>query len=183
MEATMQPRIEPPSGKERRRVSLLKRILGLVGSDQLPAPEQSESLAPIEARLETLEPDAARYIAAFAYILARVAHADLAIDDDEVTEIRNRVASLAGLDEEAAGLVAEIARTQVGNLGGTDNYTVTREFRKMSSPAQRVQLLECLHAVGAADGSISTAESRAIVSIAEELGLTRQDASGLPGVR
>jgi uncharacterized tellurite resistance protein B-like protein len=64
-------------------------------------------------------------------------------------------------------------------LGGTENYVVTREFRRISTPLQRAQLLECLYAVTAADGTISTAESREIANVAEELGFTRAEANAL----
>ena len=83
------------------------------------------------------------------------------------------------LSRDSFSYCREIARTQARSLGGTDNYRVTREFRRISSREQRVQLLECLHAVAAADGSISTAESRAILSIAEELGLRRPDVNAV----
>ena len=156
-------------------MSLLKRILGLSGGDAAPAAVASQSLTEIESQLGQLESEQARYTAAFAFVLARVAHADLSIDDVEVAEIRTRVAALAGLQAEQAELVAEIARTQARQLGGTDNYTVTREFRSRSSREQRVQLLECLHAVAAADGSISSAEGAEIRSIGEELGFTRNE--------
>jgi uncharacterized tellurite resistance protein B-like protein len=52
---------------------------------------------------------------------------------------------------------------------------VTREFRRTSTPIQRAQLLECLYAVTAADGTISSAESREIAILAEELGFTRAE--------
>jgi len=64
-------------------------------------------------------------------------------------------------------------------LGGTENYVVTREFRKMSTLEQRGQLLQCLYAVAAADGTISSIESSEIVGIAEELGFTRAEANAL----
>jgi uncharacterized tellurite resistance protein B-like protein len=75
--------------------------------------------------------------------------------------------------------VVEIAKSQARVLGGTENYVVTREFRRISSPEQRGQLLECLYAVAAADGSISTIESQEIQSIADELGFTRAEANAL----
>lgn len=73
----------------------------------------------------------------------------------------------------------EIAKSQARLLGGTENYVVTREFRRIATREQRAQLLSCLHAVAAADGTISGAESQEIVSIAEELGFTRQEANAL----
>jgi uncharacterized tellurite resistance protein B-like protein len=64
-------------------------------------------------------------------------------------------------------------------LGGTENYVVTREFRENSTLEQRGQLLQCLYAVAAADGTISSVESSEIVGIAEELGFTRMEANAL----
>ena len=66
-------------------------------------------------------------------------------------------------------------------LGGTENYVVTREFRRMSTREQRGELLQCLYAVAAADGTISSAESAEIVAIGEELGFTRAEANSLRG--
>ncbi|MGH7287745.1 MAG: TerB family tellurite resistance protein [Myxococcota bacterium] len=56
---------------------------------------------------------------------------------------------------------------------------MTREFRRGSTPEQRGQLLACLYAVTAADGTISSAESREIANVAEELGFTRAEANAL----
>ena len=56
---------------------------------------------------------------------------------------------------------------------------MTREFREISTPEQRGQLLQCLYAVAAADGTISSVESSELVGIAEELGFTRAEANAL----
>jgi len=160
----------------------LLRFLGLRPSDR-PTPDEAEtdSVRRIAARLENLDPQVAKYLAAFAYVLARVAHADLEIDGTETLEMQERVRRLGKLSDEEAVLAVEIAKSQARVLGGTENYVVTREFRRISSPAQRRQLLECLYAVAAADGSISSIEAQEIQSIAEELGLTRAEANALRG--
>jgi uncharacterized tellurite resistance protein B-like protein len=75
----------------------------------------------------------------------------------------------------------QIAVSQARNLGGTENYMVTREFRQTSTREQRGALLQCLYAVAAADGTISGVESSEIVSIADELGFTRAEANSLRG--
>ena len=56
---------------------------------------------------------------------------------------------------------------------------MTREFRNIASKPQRAQLLQCLFAIAAADGSISGVESAEIHAIAEELGFTRAEANAL----
>ena len=53
------------------------------------------------------------------------------------------------------------------------------ESAQLLKTQQRGKLLECLFAVAAADGSITSPESGEIVAIAEELGFTRAEANAL----
>ncbi|MFP8876366.1 MAG: TerB family tellurite resistance protein [Myxococcota bacterium] len=158
----------------------LLRFLGIKGAER-DSRGESETVQRIAAKLDRLTPEEARYLAAFAYVLARIAHADLRIDEAETSEIQRIATELAGLSEAEATLVVEIAKSQARSLGGTQDYLVTREFRKISTRAQRGKLLQCLYAVAAADGTISTEESAEIVLIGEELGFTRAEANSLRG--
>jgi len=158
-------------------VSLLKRFLGLDVDDVGSPP--SPGLDRIIAELEGLPPERARYLAAFACVLARVAHADLNVEEAEVTAMRRATASLGNLSEREAALAVEIAVEHTIEYGGTQNYLVTREFKELASREQRFALVECLFAVGAADGTISTTESGEVSKIAEELGLSRSETLGL----
>jgi uncharacterized tellurite resistance protein B-like protein len=133
----------------------------------------------IAAQLERLEPAAAKQLACFAYVLARVANADLAIDESETAEMERIVRSLASLSEGEAALVVQIAKTQAHVLGDTENYVVTREYRRVSTREQRGRLLQCVYAVAAADGTISGVEASVIGAIAEELGFTRAESNAL----
>jgi len=161
-------------------MSSLLRFLGLRSSETAAAePAETDSVRRIAARLDKLDPQIAKYLAAFSYVLARVAHADLEIDEAETNKMQEIVQEVGRLSEEEAVLVVEIAKSQTRVLGGTENYVVTREFRRVSTPEQRGRLLECLYAVAAADGSISTVEAQEIRSIAEELGLSREEANSL----
>jgi len=155
----------------------LLRFIGLEG--RRAGTGDTETVRRIAANLDALPPERARYLAAFAYVLARVAFADLRIDETETAKMQEIVSSHAELPDGAAALVVEIAKSQAKLLGGTENYVVTREFVKISTREQRADLLRCLFAIGAADGSISSAESAEIASIAEELGFTRSEVNGL----
>jgi uncharacterized tellurite resistance protein B-like protein len=157
----------------------LLRFLGLGGSGAPQDRGDTETVRRIAGKLERLDPTLARYLACFAYVLARVAHADLEIDASEGREMERIVREQASLGESEAALVVEIAKTQARLLGGTENYVVTRTFRDVSSREQRAQLLHCLFAVAAADGSISGVENAEINAIAEELGFTRPEANAL----
>jgi uncharacterized tellurite resistance protein B-like protein len=160
-------------------MSLLK-FLGIEGiAKQARERGDTASVRRIAAQLERLEPDDAKFLASFAYVLARVASADLKITEEETAEMERLVTLLASLSEGEAALVVQIAKTQSNVLGDTENYVVTREFRRIASREQRVHLLQCLYAVAAADGTISGGETSVIASIAEELGFTRAEANAL----
>ena len=51
------------------------------------------------------------------------------------------LAAISDLSESEIALAVEIAKSQARLLGGTENYIVTREFRAISTPEQRGQLL------------------------------------------
>lgn len=127
----------------------------------------------IVGQLEALAPDRAAFIAGFAYILARVANADLDISDAEAAEIEQLVMAQGGLSEAEAVLVVGIARTQARLEGATEDFLVTRRWREISTVEQRQQLLACLFAVAiAGDETISAEENTEIRQISDELGFT-----------
>ena len=156
----------------------LMRFLG-IGKEESTGSGETETVRRIAGQLDRLPADKAKYLATFAYVLARIAHADLEIDDSEVTEMERIVKTLAHLSEAESALVVQIAKSQAQHLGGTENYVVTREFRQSASKGQRAELLECVYAVAAADGTITGDEQAEILQIAEELGFTRPEANAL----
>lgn len=58
---------------------------------------RADSVREIVPALDRLEPEKARFIAAFAYLLSRVAHADLDISSQETRAMEELVADHAGL--------------------------------------------------------------------------------------
>ena len=82
---------------------------------------ETETVRRIADQLDRLEPEQAKYLAAFAYVLARVANADLRIDESETAEMERIAVNLAHLSAGEASLVVEIAKSQTRMLGGTVN--------------------------------------------------------------
>ena len=154
--------------------SILK-VLGLGGTAETAPERSTETVRKIVSELEAMDADRARYVAAFAYILGRVAHADLHISELETRKMEEIVHSLGHLPEDQSVLVVQIAKSQNRLFGGTENFLVTREFLEISSPDQRQELLDCLFAVSAADESISGVEEAQIRQIASELGFSHRD--------
>ena len=159
----------------------LRNILGLETQErpQADAARDTETVARIAAELEQLEPDEARFLAAFAYVLARVAGADLEISEAETQEMIGSVREFSDLQPAQATLVVLIAKSHATALGGTENYVVTRQFRTLASRPQRIGLMRCLFAVAAADENISSVENAEISQIGAELGFTSEEVAGL----
>jgi uncharacterized tellurite resistance protein B-like protein len=135
----------------------------------------TETVRRIVAELDRLDPARARYVAAFAYILGRVAMADLHISPEETRVMERVVSERGGLPEEQAVIAVQIAKSQNQLFGGTEDFLVTREFGSVATEAQRLQLLECLFAVAASDGSITHEEDQAIARVAAELKIEHAD--------
>ena len=132
-------------------------LLGVAGrgaNAQASAPGHgdTDTVRRIVSELAALEPARARFLAAFAYVLSRVAHADSHISEDETEKMREIVQALGHLPDTQAVLVVEIAKGQATLFGGTENYLVTREFREIATAEQRLELRDCLFAVAVADG-------------------------------
>lgn len=152
----------------------LLRFLGLSGStagrDVEPA-----SLVAISARLEALPDEESRFIAAFAYLLARIAGADLRTDQAEREAITARLEALAKIAHDQATLLAETAIQAAKSHSASDDHLVARAFRDMTEDPERIRLLRCLYAVAAADQHISTREDNEIFEIANAIGVRRLD--------
>lgn len=137
-------------------------------------PGETLTVRRIVARLEALPPEQARYLAGFAYVLSRAAHADLDISDAESELMEQYIVEFGGLDRSQAVLVVEIAKFQSRLHGGTEDFVVTREFSQMATDEQKIALVRCCFAIGAVDDTITAEEASVVNQIARELGLDRE---------
>ena len=136
---------------------------------------ETETVRKIVQALEQLEPARARFIAALAYLLGRVAHADLHISEQETGTMERIIRERARLPEEQAILTVHMAKAQNLLFGATENFLVTREFAKIASREERIAMLHGLFAVCSADRSISVVEDNEIGKISRELRLDHSD--------
>jgi uncharacterized tellurite resistance protein B-like protein len=151
----------------------LLRFLGIgakaAGRDVEPA-----SLIELGAQLETLPPEESRFVAAFAYTLARIAGADLRTDDAERAEIARHLEAFGGIEATQAAVLADSAVRIADTHSPSDDHLVARAFRDMTESPERLRLLRCLYAVAAADETISTREDNEIFEVATAIGVARE---------
>jgi uncharacterized tellurite resistance protein B-like protein len=152
----------------------LKSIRGWLGID---SPEKQD-FAPLRDTLEALdhlEPERARHLAAFAYLLGRVAHADQHVSPEETAAMETLVRKHGQLPQDQAMVVVQLAKTSNLLFGGTANFLVAREFSQLATYDQKLALMQCLFAVSAIDEAISIAEEGEIHRIARELRIDHSD--------
>ena len=142
------------------------------------AAAETQEFAPLRETLDALdhlEPSRARHLAAFAYLLGRVASADQYVSAEETAAMEVLVRRHGQLPQDQAMIVVQLAKTSNRLFGGTANFLVAREFSQLASYEQKLALMECLFAVAATDEAISTAEEGEIHRIATELRIDRPD--------
>ena len=152
----------------------IRSFLGLPEPQPAAASETATVRKVVEA-LDHLDEERARFIAAFGYILGRVAHADLKISPEETAAMERIIMEHAQLPAEQAMVVVQTAKTHNQLFGGTENFLVTREFHRAATREQKMTLLDCAFAVAAAEGHVSGAEDNEIRQIASELRLDHPD--------
>jgi hypothetical protein len=140
---------------------------------------ETDTVRRIVARLEALPPERARHLAAFAYILARAANADLDISREETAVMESALVEVGGLDRAQAVLVVEIAKFQARAKFGTEDFLVTREFAGFATDEEKAAVIRAAFAVGAADDEISSDEAQAVNEIAREIGMDRPTLNAL----
>jgi uncharacterized tellurite resistance protein B-like protein len=141
-------------------------------------PEQPRDPGPLAETLEALdhlEPERARFLAAFAYILGRIAHADRHVSPEETRAMEAIVRDEGQLAPDQAVVVVQLATKSNLLFGGTADFLVARELATLATYEQKLSLLRCLFALSSIDNSISIAEEGELHRTANELRIDRAD--------
>ena len=139
------------------------------------AATETATVRKIVAQLEALPPDRARLLAGAAYVVSRAADADLTITPEETVVMERTLVERNGISEAEAVIVVEIARQQAHLFGSTEDFLVTREFKRVATPEQRLSVMRACFLVAAADDEVSSPESAVLNQIATELEIDPAD--------
>jgi len=157
-------------------LSALFRSLGLSADDG--AKNETETVSEIAAVLSVMAPERARLLAAFAYLLGRVAFADHDVSADERAVMEAGLATEGDVSPEQAEHLVQLAVAATGSHGAAEDYQVAREFEMLATREEKLQLLRALFTVSAQHG-IATVEDTEISRIAGVLRLDRADVTAL----
>lgn len=143
---------------------------------------QDDAHTPLRDLVQTLdrmEPDQARHLARFAYLLGRVALADRHVSPEETLTMERLLVEHGSLTPAQATVVAGLAKTSNLLFGGTADFQVAQEFAEHATYPEKLALARCLFAVAATDASISVAEESEIHRIVNQLKVLPQDLTAL----
>lgn len=156
----------------------LKSIRAWLG---IGAPDEPD-FAPLRETLDALdhlEPERARFLAAFAYLLGRVARADQHVSPEETRTMEALVQQEGQLAQDQAMLVVQLAKTSNLLFGGTADFLIARQLSEVATYEQKLAVMRCLFALSAVDEAISAAEEGEIHRIANELRIEPPDLTAL----
>ena len=142
-------------------------------------PQEHSPLRDVVSALDRLEPERARHLARFAYLLGRVAHADRHVSTEETAAMETLVLDEGGLSRDQSILVVSLAKTSNLLFGGTADFEVAREFADSATYEEKLALARCLFAVAATEDSISMAEETEIHRILNQLKIQPSDLTAL----
>ncbi len=156
----------------------LNSLLTWLGLGRAEAPGHAPLRELVEV-LDRLEPDRARHLARFAYLLGRVAHADRHVSAEETQAMERLVTDEGGLTRDQAMLVVALSKTSNQLFGGTADFQVAQEFAETTTYDEKLALARCLFAVAATDSAISMAEETEIHRITNQLKIEPGDLTAL----
>ncbi|MEE4659714.1 MAG: ATP-binding cassette domain-containing protein [Halieaceae bacterium] len=153
---------------DNRILDVADHILHLEDGHMKPLSEAvSEGTSQMLNMLEKHDPEAASFLAAFAFALARVAWSDSVVQDSERERMREILQETADLAPHEVEFVMELAMMQKRARDGMGDRSVGQRL-----DAQRSEhFVRSLYAIAQADGEVSGEELREIQAIAAEFGV------------
>lgn len=155
----------------------IRAWLGL--GEDAPSNRDHAPLRDLIETLEHLEPERARFLARFAYVLGRVAHADRHVSAAETRAMEALVAEEGGLSAEQAMVVVGLAKSTHAMFSGTTDFQVAQEFAETATYAQKLALVRCLFRVASIDAAITMEEEAEIHRVANHFKIDRADLTSL----
>lgn len=142
--------------------------------DSVQGSQNSDTIIKMMELLDGMATEEAQKLACLSYLMARVAHSDLEIDEKERHEMEKIVQGFADLSSEKAHKLTELARNK-NELMGTEGFVVSRHLRQIANKKDLTRTLHCLFAIAGVDDSISAEEEAELRQISSELGFSTEE--------
>lgn len=139
-------------------------------------PELSEQLlAIVGAQLPEADPATVRIVAAISGLLACVAFSDRELHEAERKHLREILGRVHGMRAEGAEAICGLLERHLTQFTVVNPHAYTRSLRELTDREMRLEVLDVLVDIGAADGELSFEETQTIRRLTSALGLDQND--------
>jgi uncharacterized tellurite resistance protein B-like protein len=152
---------------------MVARVLGPKAPDSVHASEKLERC--VAQHLPKADRATVAIVAAIAGLLATVAYADRRVTAEEERKLEAELGRLQGLPPAGVRAIHEALRDHIVELSSSGVPRYARALREHGDRDLRLQVLELLMDVAAADGAVSLPEVNVLRQLAHSLGLTQDD--------
>jgi uncharacterized tellurite resistance protein B-like protein len=129
----------------------------------------------VREQLPNADEESIRVVTAITGLLGTVAYADRDYAPDEEARVRAELLRVHGMTEAGADAVCAALRANIIDISTVQAPRFSRVLTELADRELRLEVLELLVALAAADGSITHAETNVLRQVTTALGLTQVD--------
>jgi uncharacterized tellurite resistance protein B-like protein len=140
------------------------------------APQARDHLAQIvDKYLADADEPTRRIVTAVAGLLAKVAYADGHYSVEEEANIQKELSRVHGLSQDGVDAICGLLADQISHVALLGDHDWTRDLRDLADRELRLEILEVLVEMAAADQVLKHDEQTQLRRIAKSLSLTQED--------
>ncbi|HEX3597712.1 MAG TPA: TerB family tellurite resistance protein [Polyangiaceae bacterium] len=129
----------------------------------------------VTTALPQADDDTRRLVVAVAGLLATVAYADRQYAPSEESRIVQELSRVQGLDDDGVAAIRNVLRQHIRIIATVEAPLYARELRELADEEFRLEVLDALVDIAAADDEITIAETNVLRATATALGLSQGD--------
>jgi uncharacterized tellurite resistance protein B-like protein len=142
---------------------------------EAPPASRTALEAAVRAHLGGADEETMRIVCAVAGLLGSVAYADRDYSAVEETRIRAELGRIHGLSPPGVDAICAVLREHIVVVATVEAPVYSRELRELADPELRLEVLDTLVDLAAADNEITFEETNVLRQIATSLGLSQAD--------
>lgn len=156
-------------------MSLFAALERLLSGPEKPADRDHPLALAVRAQMPDVAEETQRVVTAVAGLLGCVAYADREFAEAEQGAIRAELARIHGMTADGAQRVVAILIDDIRAIALSGDHGWVRDLRELTDREQRLEILDVLLDLAAADGVIDHAEVNYLRRLATQLGLEQQE--------
>lgn len=129
----------------------------------------------VDEHLPEADEPTRRIVTAVAGLLARVAYADGEYAPEEQAALRRELGRVHGLEAHGVHAISELVKDEIAQVALLGDHDWTRDLKEHASRELRIEVLEVLLEMAAADHVLTHAETVQLRRITKALGLTQRE--------